>query len=342
MHETAQLCGSNHGSRSTLACRQAPWHRQPLRCRLFGAPIHRRDARRTACGPATRPMAATLLGWLGHRSPKGLERRFHSAKKHSENPLLRADKVWEGTSAIIGPYCYGTAFRENGTFRLWYQVLYQGNHVGYAESEDGIHWRKPELPIISYQGNQTNLVVSAFDAAKTEGAIATIQASWLDQEKATRPDDSLFMDTTTTTSIHGSPFHPTAFTGPIIKSEKAKACSPPRMWSTSSSIPTNKNTLLPGKAETGEAARSALRHRKTASHGSNPTMVPCSPPTISIRALPKSMACRSFPIKGSISESLGSTEPSISDTANTPSTNYTKLKKTPLARCFRSLRGAGT
>lgn len=120
-------------------------------------------------GPHQGPWRRIFLDATVVQEQEGLERVFHAAEKHPNGPLLRADKNWEGVSAIIGPYCYGTVFRERGKFRLWYQVLYEGNHVGYAESEDGIHWTKPELEIISYRNQKTNFVVSAFDPALSGG-----------------------------------------------------------------------------------------------------------------------------------------------------------------------------
>lgn len=102
-------------------------------------------------------------------SQAGLHRRFHNAEKHKDNPIITADRTWEGTSAIIGPYVYGTVLREGDRLRMWYQLLFEGNHTGYAESSDGIHWEKPPLGIFTYQGEKTNLVVSDFDVSVTGG-----------------------------------------------------------------------------------------------------------------------------------------------------------------------------
>jgi predicted GH43/DUF377 family glycosyl hydrolase len=102
----------------------------------------------------------------------GLNRVFHAAEKHPLNPLLVADRPWEGSSAIIGPYVYGTIFRHEGKFRMWYQLLYQGNHVGYAESLDGIRWNKPELEIIQHGSwTKTNLLVSHFQPERSGGGL---------------------------------------------------------------------------------------------------------------------------------------------------------------------------
>ena len=45
-----------------------------------------------------------------------------------------------------------------------------GNHVGYAESADGLAWTKPELGLVEFEGTKTNnLVVSAFAPGLTGG-----------------------------------------------------------------------------------------------------------------------------------------------------------------------------
>ena len=51
-------------------------------------------------------------------SQQGLLRQFHAAEKHPNNPLLVADRPWEGPSAIVGPYVYGTILREDGRLRI--------------------------------------------------------------------------------------------------------------------------------------------------------------------------------------------------------------------------------
>lgn len=114
-------------------------------------------------GPAKGPWRRLFLDAAVVEQQQGLKRVFHAAKKHDSHPVIVADKSWEGKSAITGPYVYGTVVRENGRFRLWYQVLNKGNHVGYAESTDGIHWTKPSLGIVHANDmSDTNLVVSAF------------------------------------------------------------------------------------------------------------------------------------------------------------------------------------
>jgi predicted GH43/DUF377 family glycosyl hydrolase len=114
-------------------------------------------------GPPRGPWRRLILDGAAVEVQQGLQKVFHAADKHPGNPIIKADKPWEGVAAITGPYVYGTVLREGAKFRLWYQVLNQGNHVGYAESDDGIAWTKPELGLIEFQGSKANnLVVSAF------------------------------------------------------------------------------------------------------------------------------------------------------------------------------------
>ncbi|RKY88043.1 hypothetical protein DRQ09_03515 [candidate division KSB1 bacterium] len=88
-------------------------------------------------------------------------RVVHHPEKCSQNPLLIADKPWEG-----GINLYGTVLYDNGKFRMWYQV-YNGKAkdrsfntlIAYAESEDGIHWTKPDLGLVEFEGNKNNNIL---------------------------------------------------------------------------------------------------------------------------------------------------------------------------------------
>lgn len=120
-------------------------------------------------GPPQGPWRRLFLdGAVVEQSDK-LSRVFHAAQKYG-NAVIERDRPWEGVAAITGPYVYGTVLWDGGKLRMWFQLLTRGNHVGYAESSDGIHWTKPDLGIIDYSGSKTNnLVVSAYDPAATGG-----------------------------------------------------------------------------------------------------------------------------------------------------------------------------
>ena len=78
-------------------------------------------------------------------STEGIAFTLHPARKHPLNPLLKADRPWEGWRINI----YGTVLfdEEERLFKMWY-----GGHstewfphfaTHYATSRDGIHWEKP-------------------------------------------------------------------------------------------------------------------------------------------------------------------------------------------------------
>ena len=77
---------------------------------------------------------------------RGIELRMNLPVQHPE-PVLFADKPWEA----LGIGAYNTVFREkDGRWRMWYDAMMLtglpsegARRLGYAESEDGIHWRKP-------------------------------------------------------------------------------------------------------------------------------------------------------------------------------------------------------
>jgi hypothetical protein len=94
-------------------------------------------------------------------SMKNVTRTIHPAEKFPGNPVLTASEPWEGAVVLV----YGSVLREDdGTFRMWY---YCSRGVAYAESDDGIAWRKPALDISQHDGRPTNLVV---DKEAAEGA----------------------------------------------------------------------------------------------------------------------------------------------------------------------------
>ncbi|HOW78397.1 MAG TPA: hypothetical protein PK406_03020 [Verrucomicrobiota bacterium] len=122
-------------------------------------------------GPARGPWRRLFLDAWAVEEQQGLTRVFHAAEKHPANPVLKGDQPWESVpAAITGPYVYGTAAWDGGRLRLWYQILNRGNHVGYAESADGIHWTKPALGLIEFNGSKANnLCVSAAQPEVTGG-----------------------------------------------------------------------------------------------------------------------------------------------------------------------------
>lgn len=83
---------------------------------------------------------------------ENLTRRVNPAEKH-DGPVLVSDRPWEGPVVIV----YGSVVREADTWRMWYHCA---PGVGYAESDDGITWTKPELDVVEIDGQKTNVVAT--------------------------------------------------------------------------------------------------------------------------------------------------------------------------------------
>lgn len=81
--------------------------------------------------------------------------------------LLRADKPWESLmvnawhTIMEDPDPLDPSYK----YRLWYEVYWrlgdQGSALAYARSRDGIHWEKPSLGIIEFNGSRDNNLVFA-------------------------------------------------------------------------------------------------------------------------------------------------------------------------------------
>lgn len=70
-------------------------------------------------------------------------------RRMSDAPVLRADRPWEKV-AVMNPHVIYDAAA--GRYRMWYSggEQYEPNAIGYATSDDGLHWTKhPENPIFT-------------------------------------------------------------------------------------------------------------------------------------------------------------------------------------------------
>lgn len=75
---------------------------------------------------------------------------------------LHTDRPWEGNTC-----CYVTMFQDEGLYRMYYR----GSHfdwttqecthqvVCYAQSDDGIHWTRPDLGLFDFEGCRANNIV---------------------------------------------------------------------------------------------------------------------------------------------------------------------------------------
>jgi Prolyl oligopeptidase family len=92
-----------------------------------------------------------------------LERFAAPLTKHSGNPLVVKEYDWEGTGPLMG----GSVLYDpdDAVYRMWYCVWNSHNYynklpfsynVCYAESNDGIQWRKPSLGVFDREPDSRN------------------------------------------------------------------------------------------------------------------------------------------------------------------------------------------
>jgi hypothetical protein len=81
--------------------------------------------------------------WIA--STRGVAFRQHEGEKSSDNPLVKADRPWEGWRVNI----YGSVLHDadEQIFKMWYvgdaTPDFPNYATCYATSRDGLHWEKP-------------------------------------------------------------------------------------------------------------------------------------------------------------------------------------------------------
>lgn len=80
----------------------------------------------------------------------GVERRLHSFKRHPRNPVFEAQAPWE--EGWADPFMSTVLYDpEERCFKLWYRCGPRHSLGGYAVSEDGIHWARPNIARSAWQ-----------------------------------------------------------------------------------------------------------------------------------------------------------------------------------------------
>jgi hypothetical protein len=93
---------------------------------------------------------------------KNLNRHVCLPRKSAKNPVLTCEHPWEARRIYNPVVLYEP---ETKTFRMWYTAFADapGDYPGvicYAESDDGLNWRKPMMRIRPYEGElPTNILL---------------------------------------------------------------------------------------------------------------------------------------------------------------------------------------
>ena len=118
--------------------------------------------------PATPVRQATLFAFDDYAIPwrDNLKLTLAEAEKHPGNPVLCRGP--EGSPDSGHTLIYGSVIEINGKFRIWYLGTWATEYdsggqapgwwrpMCYAESDDGIHWIKPNLGLVEFNGSCEN------------------------------------------------------------------------------------------------------------------------------------------------------------------------------------------
>ena len=105
---------------------------------------------------------------LVERMSGGAELRLH--RPTPREVVLVTDAPWEGNGCG-----FFTVFEDDGLYRMYYKawrialtgekyVRAPALNIAYAESDDAVHWRKPELGLVEWEGSAANnLIIEGSD-----------------------------------------------------------------------------------------------------------------------------------------------------------------------------------
>jgi hypothetical protein len=102
---------------------------------------------------------------------QNLKLRMRSPTRHPANPVVSRGPAGSIDSWAVQFYGSVIRDRDSGKFRMWYVAVSKAERedpasprsvpwrVAYAESDDGVHWTKPNLGLVESGGNTNNNLV---------------------------------------------------------------------------------------------------------------------------------------------------------------------------------------
>ncbi|MBC8355293.1 MAG: hypothetical protein H8E66_25230 [Planctomycetes bacterium] len=113
---------------------------------------------------------------VGFEMVRGVRLEMVRPDKHADNPILERGKAGEPDAMRVA---FPSIIRDGGRWRIWYAAVYDNwmtSRVGYAESDDGIVWRKPELGLCEHKGSTQNNLVKSIRGLSTVAVIRDEEA----------------------------------------------------------------------------------------------------------------------------------------------------------------------
>ena len=113
-----------------------------------------------------------LIDDLVIESAENICRTWHQPERSADGPLIKTDQPWENVAYFTVAGWQVIRDPKDGLFKCWYQDWKKPDikpgetamgdsvlNILYAESEDGMHWRKPAQGIHKVDGQDTNIVI---------------------------------------------------------------------------------------------------------------------------------------------------------------------------------------
>ena len=92
-----------------------------------------------------------------------VSRHVNQPDRHSQNPIFEAEHPWEAGRILYSDVVFD---QEEEIYKLWYSVYnaeIEKSSLCYAVSEDGMHFRRPELGLVEFDGSTSNNLLPAPD-----------------------------------------------------------------------------------------------------------------------------------------------------------------------------------
>ena len=108
------------------------------------------------------PLQSDILALLNSTATSNAPQISIKIKERSAKAVLVADKAWESSGIN-----YTTVLKDGSKWKMWYESFDSSassdfdTYLCYAESIDGISWKKPELNLVKYKGSNKNNIVLA-------------------------------------------------------------------------------------------------------------------------------------------------------------------------------------
>ena len=107
---------------------------------------------------------------------RNLQRVFHPARKLDAQPIVRADRPWEG-HAVMVPKGSRYEFNEKqNRYELEYISL--SRYRLLAVSSDGVRWTKPDLGLVEFEGSRANNILEIIPRGSNVEASGNFGGLW--------------------------------------------------------------------------------------------------------------------------------------------------------------------